>query len=152
MKYLFILMLIVLFSCSPENKILDTQRHSWNYNNWKQEFKDRTLCNCLIKGYNNKEITNKIYDIDKSYYNPIAIVLFDSIIDGLLKNEILKMKKDSLLSINRVTETKAGKTVFEHCIKLYRSKKLDSIAKSESKQWRKIKNIDTLIIKKMPSY
>jgi|JI6StandDraft_1071083.scaffolds.fasta_scaffold228749_3 hypothetical protein len=62
------------------------------------------------------------------------------------------MKKDSLNSLNKISESKAGKKVFEHCLKFYKSKKLDSITFVESKKWNIINDIDSLIATKIPSY
>ena len=97
-------------------------------------------------------IERKILFEDKSFYNPIAITFFDSIIDINLKKEILKIKSDSLKSLKTVGEAGAGKKVFNHCIKFYKSSRLDSIVKIESKKWKKIKDIDSLIFIKVPSY
>lgn len=152
MKKLTILLVLVFCSCTPERTILLSQRETWGYRNWKQNFKDRTLCKCLIGGYNDPLIRNKIFKIDKSLFDPISIVLFDSVISNILESKFLKMKKDSIESIKIVSEPAAGKLVFKSCLKFYRSEKLDSLTKVEAKKWKNIKNIDTLIHKKMPMY
>lgn len=153
MKKLFLyISFVIFFGCNTKNSIIQQQRTNWDYKNWKQNFKDRTLCICLLKGYEDNEVVKSIYKIDKSFYNPIALSIFDEKIDTILQKEILIMKSDSLNSLDKLSESKAGKTVFEHCIKFYKSKTLDSIVNIESKKWKKIKNIDSIIAKKMPAF
>jgi hypothetical protein len=143
--------LLILVGCSAE-KQLKEQRETWHYNNWKDRFKDRVFCKCLLVGYGKKEITNPIQQIDKSYYDAIGIAVFDKTIDSLLQIEAAKMTRDSLESLNTVAEAAAGKRVFSHCLQFYKSRELDSITKAESKKWRKITNIDSLVMKAVPAY
>lgn len=152
MKYFIsVVVSILLLSCSTHNKDLIEQRKNWDYKNWKQNFKDRAFCKCIVSGFDSN-IKEKIIYEDKSFYNAIAITFFDSIIDINIKNEILKMKSDSINSLTKVSEAGAGKMVFNHCLKYYKSAKLDSIVKFESKKWKKIKQIDSLVFIKVPSY
>lgn len=152
MKYISIGALFFIVGCSTQSQQLIEQRKSWHYQNWKQDFKDRTFCLCLLEGYQNKDLHRKIVEIDNSYYNAIATALFDSIISMNLKDELKKMKTDSIYRIEHVSESGQGKRIFNHCLKYYKSKKLDSIAKMESLKWRKIRDIDSLVMEKIPAY
>lgn len=114
-----------------------------------QNFKDRTFQKCLLKGYENKDLVNKIYDIDKTLYNPIAMAIFDEEINVFL---ITKMKKDSLESISKVSEAKAGKIVFGNCLYIYKSKELDKFANKKINKYEKIENLDSLILSKNLSF
>ncbi|WP_288375132.1 hypothetical protein [Chryseobacterium culicis] len=128
-----------------------------NKSNFKEEltvqnFKDRTLQKCLLKGYENKGLVNKIYDIDKTLYDPIAVALFDDKIDAFLLSKINKMKKDSMESIGKVSEAKAGKIVFGNCLYIYKSKELDKFATKHINKYKKVKDLDSLILSKNPSF
>ncbi|MCU7614376.1 hypothetical protein N0B16_07990 [Chryseobacterium sp. GMJ5] len=143
-KYILILLALSgIISCSSINK---------RNNNWKQDFKDRTLYKCLIAGYNDKNITKGIFKIDKSLYNPIATTIFDEKIDSILLPINQKMRNDSLNSLNKISEAKAGKQVFNTCLKLYKSSALDREVEIESNKWKKIKNIDSLLEAKNPAF
>ncbi|UKB77933.1 hypothetical protein [Chryseobacterium sp. MEBOG07] len=117
-----------------------------------QHFKDRTLQKCLLKGYENKDLVNRIYDIDKTLYDPVAIALFDDEIDAVLASKINKMKKDSLESIGKISEAKAGKIVFGNCLSFYKSKELDRFATKQINKYIKVKDVDSLILSKNPSF
>ncbi|RQO35260.1 hypothetical protein DBR39_20095 [Chryseobacterium sp. KBW03] len=128
-----------------------------NKSNFKEEltvqnFKDRTLQKCLLKGYENKDLVNRIYDIDKTLYDPVAIALFDDEIDAFLVSKINKMKKDSMESIGKVSEAKAGKIVFGNCLYVYKSKELDNFATKHINKYKKVKDLDSLILSKNPSF
>jgi len=113
-----------------------------------QNFKDRTLQKCLLKGYENKDLVNKIYDIDKTLYDPVATALFDDEIDSFLTPKINKMKK----AIGKVSEAKAGKIVFGNCLYIYKSKELDKVATKHINKYKKVKDLDSLILSKNPSF
>ena len=93
---------------------------------------------------------------DKSFYNPLAIAVFDSTINVLLKSEIKKIQVDSTNSVGvypaDIRSLLEGKTVMNHCIELYRSKRLDSLVKIEKKSWKQIPNILDKIQEKIPTY
>ncbi len=146
------MLLIAIISCNPQKSIIKQQRISWGYKNWVKDFKDRTFCKCLLVGYGQKRIVDSIYEIDKIYYNPIAIAIFDLKIDSVLQKELLKMRSDSLLSISIISEAAAGKTVFRHCLNFYKSKELNSVVKMESLKWSRISNIDSLVYKTIPTF
>lgn len=138
------------------SKELREERKGWNFSRWEQDFKDRTLCLCLLQGLNNKSIEDSIIKYDKSFYNPLAIAVFDSTINELLKKEIKQMQEDSIRSIGfypaDISSLLEGKRVMNHCIELYRSKRIDSMAKTERKSWKQIPNIVDKITEKIPTF
>lgn len=66
--------------------------------------------------------------------------------------EALIMKKDSMSSIEVVSEANAGKKVLIHCLNFYKSKRLDSMTKIKWKEWKKIKKLDSILVDKNPAY
>lgn len=153
---IFLTFIALTFSRCGVSKELQKERKDWGYSNWEQDFKGRTLCLCILQGLNNKSIEDSITKYDKSFYNPLAIAIFDSTINSLLKSEIKKIQVDSVNSVGvyptDIRSLLEGKTVMYHCIELYRSKRLDSIVKIERKSWRKIPNIMDKIHEKIPTY
>lgn len=147
--------LLLLTNCGV-NKELREERKDWKFSNWEQEFKDRTLCLCVLQGINNKSIQDSIVKYDKSFYNPLAIALFDSTINKLLKSEIKQIQIDSANSIGRyptdIRSLLEGKRVMNHCTELYRSKRLDSIVNLEKRRWKRITNIMDKIHDKLPTF
>jgi hypothetical protein len=141
--------------CGVSNELRE-ERKIWRFSNWEEEFKDRTLCLCVFQGLNSKTIQDSIIKHDKSFYNPLAIAVFDSSINELLKKEIEKIQSDSAKSIGHypadISNLLEGKRVFSHCIALYRSVSLDSLAKSERKRWKQIPNIQDKIHEKIPTF
>ena len=138
------------------SKELREERRGWNYSNWEQEFKDRALCLCVLQGLNNKSIQDSLVKYDKSFYNPLAIAVFDSTINELLKTEVRQIQLDSANSIGRypadIRSLLEGKRVMNHCTELYRSKRLDSLASMEKKSWKRITSIVDKIHEKIPTY
>ena len=152
---LTIFTLLAIIGCGV-SKELQEERKVWKFSNWEQDFKDRTLCLCILQGLNNKSIQDSITKYDKSIYNPLAIAVFDSTINALLISEIKQMQTDSANSIGRypadIRSLLEGKRVMNHCTELYRSKKLDSIVKTEKKRWKQITNIMDKIHDKIPTF
>jgi len=152
---LFLTTCFIFTSCST-SKDLREERKKWKFSRWEQYFKDRALCLCVLQGLNNKAIQDSIIKFDKSYYNPLGIAVFDHKIKQLLKNEVLQMQADSINTIGRYPEDirslLEGKRVMNHCIEFYRSKKLDSVAKAEKKEWKKITSIMDRIHDSIPTY
>lgn len=138
------------------SKELREERKNWQFSYWEQEFKDRALCLCILQGLNNKSIQDSIIEYDKSFYNPLAIAVFDSSINALLKSEIKQIQVDSINSVGHyptdISSLLEGKSVMNHCIELYRSKRLDSLVKIEKKSWKQITNIMDKIHEKLPTY
>lgn len=132
--------------------ILKTQRKESDYKHWNNHYKERAFCKCLPVGYNIPSISNAILNIDRSYYDPLAIAVFDSSLNILLRRELSIIQKDSAESKYRVAEAAQGKKIFNHCFEFYKSIRLDSAMRSEKKKWKRIKNIDNLISQKIPSW
>jgi len=147
--------LLILTRCGV-SKELREERKGWNFSNWEQEFKDRTLCLCVLQSLNNKSIQDSLVKYDKSFYNPLAFAVFDSTINELLKSEIKKIQLDSTNSIGRypadISSLLEGKRVMNHCTKLYRSKRLDSLVRIEKNSWKQITNIMDKIHEKVPTF
>lgn len=90
MKKLFFLgSLSIIFSCTV-SKELKEERISWDYKNWNKKYKERALCLCIIKGYENKSIESVLENNDKSLYNPLAIAIFDKSLMPVINDEIKK--------------------------------------------------------------
>ncbi|WP_207492510.1 hypothetical protein [Aridibaculum aurantiacum] len=147
--------LLTLTRCGV-SKELREERKSWNFSGWEQDFKDRALCLCVLQGLNNKGIQDSIVKYDKSFYNPLALAVFDSTINELLKSEVRKIQLDSINSIGRypadLSSVLEGKRVMNHCTELYRSKRLDSLVKIEKKSWKQIQNIMDKVHEKTPTH
>ena len=160
MRYIFLIILVELILLTTTgcgvSKELREERRDWNFTNWKEDFKDRTLCLCVLQGLNNKGIQDSIRKYDKSFYNPLAIAIFDSAINELLTKEVRQIQNDSVKSIGRypkdISSLLEGKRVMNHCIELYRSNRLDSLINIEKKGWEKIPNIMDKIHEKLPTY
>jgi hypothetical protein len=93
---------------------------------------------------------------DKSYYNPLAIAVFDSSIRGLLKKELHQIQEDSANSIGQYPQDIAGllegKRVMTHCLELYHSKRLKELVKQQKKAWKRIPSIIDKIHDTIPTY
>jgi hypothetical protein len=147
--------LMTLIGCTVSRELRE-ERKSWRFSDWGQEFKERSLCLCVLQGLNNKNIQDSIIKYDKSFYNPLAIAIFDSTINELLKIEVNRIKIDSANSIGRyptdISSLLEGKRVMNHCTDFYRSKRLDSVVKIEKKNWKQIINIMGKIHDKIPTF
>ncbi len=128
-----------IIGCNTQNKVLADKRKAWDYRNWKENFKERAFCLCLLEGYNNSDVKNLILENDKTYYDAIAITFFDPVLKPVIQQEVEQIKKDSILSVGSVAEPAVGKKVFYHCSKFYKSKRLDSIVKQEIVKWKRVK-------------
>ncbi|MEC3875350.1 hypothetical protein [Chryseobacterium salviniae] len=154
-KIKYILALFILSSCSV-SKELKEERKSWNFNNWENEYKNRAFCLCVLKGFEDKKIENIFWEKDHSFYNPLGIAIFDKSLNPIIDNEVKKIRYDSINSVNQYPEDLKGiyqkRQVFNHCIKFYNSKELDSLSKKERVNWNKIPNILDEIHKEIPTY
>lgn len=153
--YLVIVIFILsLLSCGI-SKDLQQQRKSYGYNTWDQQFKERALCKCILEGMGT-DLKNAIIKEDKSFFNPLAIALFDPTIDILLIREVDQMSKDSAASIGTghpdLRKLSEGKRVMPHCVAFYESNRLDSAMKMEKVKWKKIGDIMDEITKTIPTY
>jgi hypothetical protein len=86
--------LLTLTRCGISKELRD-ERKDGKFSTWEQEFKDRTLCLCVLQGLNNRTIQDSIVKYDKSFYNPLGIAIFASTINELLKSEIRQIQVDS---------------------------------------------------------
>ena len=153
MKFSQILVLLMfLTGCNAATKAVKDERKQWGFNNWKNDFKDRAFCLCLLEGYDNNEVTNFLLEKDKSFYNGVGQAIFDPVLKPIIQEEVEKIKRDSIESINHEAEGAAGKRVINHCLQFYKSKRLNSIAKSQVPKWRSIKNIEAIVTKEVPTY
>ncbi len=145
----------ILFSCSS-TKELREERKVWNYKNWDKEFKKRAFCLCQLKGYENKDLESALWKNDQSYYNPVGIAIFDEVIEQQIKKETEIIRLDSINSIGRYPDDLKSllqkRSVIDHCLEFYESKRLDSLAKVQKKYWRNIPNIMDKIHTKIPTY
>lgn len=148
-KKLILILIVFTYSCSTK-KIANT--YSYNKKEFKKEFKFQAYCNCILYGYEDKLITTKMKEMDKSFYNPVIQSLFSKQLKEIGLNEAKTMKLDSLNSIQKVSEAMAGKKILSHCLTFYSGKKLDSIANYNFKVFENIKNLDSIIAKEIPNY
>jgi len=117
---------------------------------WKNRFKNLILCNCVLTGLADSTVRMKFLTMDKSFYDPINMVMEKDIQEALVP-VISAMKKDSVASLTTVGEGAQGKSVFNHCIKYFRSNEMDSLANIKFIQWQHT-NIDSVMAIKFPSY
>lgn len=138
------------------NKALRKERKMWDYDHWELAYKNRTLCLCILEGQNNQAIKDSMLKYDKSYYNPLAIAIFDSSIRALLKKEMKQIQEDSANSVSQHPQDIAGllegKRVMSHCLKLYQSKRLAELVKQQKKGWKRIPSIIDKIHDTIPTY
>ncbi|WP_123923498.1 hypothetical protein [Flavobacterium tructae] len=130
--------LLVLVACG----VSSNKKHIQDF---KKDFKFNAYCSCLLKGYNDKNITSQITRIDKSFYSPILSSIFSDEFKKIGLEESKIMTNDSIKSINTVSEAMIGKKIQLHCLNFYNSKKLDSITKLNYKKWKNLKNIDSIV-------
>ncbi|QIG88629.1 hypothetical protein G6R40_02645 [Chryseobacterium sp. POL2] len=153
--YIFTILLQTFTSCSI-NKELKDEREAWNFNNWDKEFKSRAFCLCQLKGYENKNIEKKLWDNDRSYYNALAIAIFDDSLEFQVKKEINLIRLDSINSEGTYPEDLKPlyqkRNVLNHCLEFYGSKRLDSLTRMQQKYWESIPNIMNKIHEKIPTY
>jgi hypothetical protein len=149
-------LMTMCFACTT-SKALREERKYWGYKNWPQEFKNRALCNCILYGHRNKNFQDSMRKYDKSFYNPMAMGLFDDALEPLLKIQLEKMIIDSANSIGKspadLKEVVWGKTVISSCTEFYNSKQLDATMRYQKKKvWPKITDVTSEIWKKVPTF
>lgn len=160
MRFLPIILLIItgMICCSScsVNKALREERKMWDYDHWELAYTNRTLCLCILEGLNNQALKDSILRNDKSYYNPLAIAVFDSSIRVLLNKELQQIHEDSANSIGRYPQDIAGllegKRVMSHCLELYHSKRLKELVKQQKKAWKRIPSIIDKIQDTIPTF
>lgn len=137
--------MLLFVSCS----VTDNRKYVQNF---KKDFKFSAYCSCLLEGYGDKSITSEMMLVDKSFYSPIINSIFSDELKKIGVQEAKIMTKDSINSINIVSESLVGKKVQLHCLNFYNSKKLDSITNVNYKQWKNVKNIDSIMSIKNPAF
>lgn len=153
MKLYLLLSLFVIFNNSLKAQDnIQKQRKKWEFSHWPQMFKDRALCLCLLEGYQDTTLKRSILNIDKSLYDPISYTIFDPVLIPFIQKEVDTININAQKTYGRVSEGKAGKLVFNHCINLYKSKKLEQLLQKASVAWYKINSIDEVIRKGMPAF
>lgn len=112
-------------------------------------FKERALCQCIVLGQESR----KDYSTRKLLpYDPVSLVLYDSIIIKNLKPVLKEIDLDSINRADKVTEAATGKQVYNLCMKYYKSKNLKKIAKKQVKKAKKIKNLEEYISNHYPTF
>ena len=153
MRFYILFAVLLLLSCflKAQNS-LNEQRDKWEFSQWPQMFKDRALCLCVLEGYQDSAIKRRILSLDKSYYNPVGYAIFDSILIPFIQNEVESLNRKAKISYGRVSEAKAGKIIFTHCLMLYKSQRLTQLVNKTSPGWYKIQDIDEVINRKVPTF
>lgn len=151
MKQQILLFFLLLNVITSEAQLLN-QRKKWEFEKWPQMFKDRAFCLCLIEGYQDSVIRKFILTLDKSYYDPIAISIFDTTLLPVITNEVARINAKEKKSYKAMHEGAAGRRVFSHCMDFYKSARLNSLLRKTKPQWQKIKDIDEVIYRNMPAF
>lgn len=79
MKINLLLLSMLVIGCTSDKRLIKLDSEIWNSEYSKQDFKDNVLCNCLVMGFGNKNVTQQFKEEDRSFYSPIHIVFFDSV-------------------------------------------------------------------------
>ncbi len=146
MKKIYLITILLSTTYCSTDKHLREERKSFDYANWDEKFKDRALCLCIVEGFENKKLESEIRKYDKSFYDPLAIAVFDPALKDIITQEIETIKTDSLESIDKypadLHNALEGKRVMHRCLQLYKSKKLEKLTNQQKYYW---KNIDTIV-------
>jgi hypothetical protein len=150
-----LLMLLSMFfnACHERrnnNKHTKTEDNKHAEAEWKNRFKDLVFCNCVITGISDSAVRMKFLMTDKSFHDPIHIIMEDDI-KQLLNPIIKQIKTDSINSLTTVSEGAQGKKVFDNCIKFYKSKQLDTLTSGKLLKWNRT-NLDSVMSVKAPAY
>jgi hypothetical protein len=142
---------ILLVACNhgKENNV-ESQKKQDVKTEWKNRYKNLVLCNCVVAGLADSTVRMKLLMMDKSFHDPINIVMEDDI-KNVIAPIISEIKRDSIVSLTTVGEGAQGKTVFSHCLKFYNCKKLDSLTNIKFTKWNHM-NIDSIMSVKAPAY
>ena len=149
MKHL-ILITTLFFLGNISQCQIAAQRDKWEYSKWPTQYKERAFCLCLLEGYQDTTLKRKLLEVDKSYYDPVSIAIFDKTLSTIIKSEVDSINMKYNRSIGRISEVANGKRVFNHCLEFYESRRLDLMMQSARKEWNEIKDIDLEIEKTMP--
>ena len=139
----FALYLVFLCSCTVSKNRLSGQLTV-------QYFKDRALCNCLVTSLDSAATSPQVQKLKEN--DPVAAVLFDSAINAHLTIVMSRINQDSTNRIGRVAENAQGKKPFRQCMEFYRSKELDTLARTVIKKWRHATNLEEYISSRYPTW
>ncbi|WP_131535494.1 hypothetical protein [Pedobacter nototheniae] len=139
MRKILIINALILFSLSTFGQGKENEKE------WIQTYKDQVFYNGLLKGLESKEVTDKIISLDKSFYNPVFIILHGKAISKGSDYLVEMIRKDSIEREGRVAEPASGRRPFLVALRFYQSKKLNQMAKEEYNKWMKIPNKQKLI-------
>lgn len=127
------------------------ERRLWEFEKWPEMFKDRAFCLCLEYGYRDS-IIKSAFQKDKSFYNPVAIAVFDAALKPVVLDEVRQIDGKERVSYSRVSEAAAGRRVLDHCLDFYKSKRLDSLMRTAKPSWSKINDIGARIRDSIPTF
>lgn len=117
---IFFLIILMFYRCST------LKQHEKK--EYKERFKTELLCECLKYGFNESKEIKKLLKEDKSLVFDEPFDKKHGVIEELAKLTYQKIRKDSINTIGKVAEGAEGKRVFQQCLKVYNSKKIDSLA------------------------
>lgn len=93
---------------------------------------------------------------DKSFYDPLAIAIFDPALENVISSEVEKIKADSINNTGRypngLRHILERKQIMYHCIKFYKSNELDALTRREKVKWKDIDTIVNEIHKVIPTF
>lgn len=108
------------------------------------------MCQCIVLGLapasGNESINSLIQ------YDPISAVLFDSAIIENLKPVFKEMYVDSVQRAIGSSEAAQGESVFNYCMRYYKSTQLENFARKELRKAREIGNLEEHISLKFPTF
>ncbi|MFD1256145.1 hypothetical protein ACFQ3S_05010 [Mucilaginibacter terrae] len=149
---LLILLSMIFIACNERgnnNKHADSKDKK-REKQWRERFKDLVLCNCVVMGISDSSVRMKFLMTDKSFYDPMNFVM-EHDIKQLLTPVIADMKQDSVNSLTTLGEGAQGISIFDNCLKFYKSKKLDTIADQKLFKWNHT-DIDSVMSVVAPAY
>lgn len=139
MRIILIINVLILFSLATFGQGKENEKE------WIQSYKDQVFYNGFLKGLENKEVADKMISLDKSFYNPVFIILHGKAISKGSDYLVELIRKDYIERQGRVAESAFGRRPFFVALRFYQSEKLNQMAKEEYNKWMKIPNRQMLI-------
>lgn len=139
MKKIFSLAILVLayFNCFSQN--------NRSKNEWIGDYKESVCYYGILQGLNNKELSGKLTEQDKSFYNPFFYTLHEKEITKAGKYLLKLISIDYESRKGRVSEAAEGRRVMKVCLNFYASKELANMAELAYKRWVNNPNKQKLI-------
>ncbi len=134
MRKILIINALILFSLATFGQGKENEKE------WLQSYKDQVFYNGLLKGLGNKEVTDKLISLDKSFYNPVFIILHGKAIIKGSDYLVELIRKDYDQQQGRVAAPASGRRPFLVALRFYQSEKLNQMAKEEYNKWMKMPN------------